>query len=314
MTSQLNVFSFYRFVRLPDFEALQLRIQNMAVDHGLLGTILLANEGINGSVVGTRPDIEEFLESLGDIDSLAGLYGRWTLAVEPPFKRMRVKLRPEIVTLGRPDLDPAEKTGLHVSPDEWNKLLAREDVLLIDTRNDYEIDVGRFPGAINPHTDNFREFPDYIDAELGEYRDRPVAMYCTGGIRCEKAAALMLEKGFSEVYQLQGGVLAYLDEMNEQENQWQGECFVFDSRVAVDAELSPGNYVQCHACRRPLSAADMRSDLYEEGLSCPACHGTIDPEKLTALRERRKQNALRRSRHEAAQNALSGAARKPVGN
>ncbi len=209
---------------------------------------------------------------------------------------MRVRVKKEIVTLGRPDILPHRKTGTYVPPDEWNALIENPDVLVIDTRNHYEVEVGSFPRAIDPGTDSFRQFPEFAKQLAERSRDRPLAMFCTGGIRCEKATALMLELGFEEVYHLQGGILKYLEDMPGAENRWQGECFVFDTRVAVDKDLAEGGYVQCHACRRPLSAEDMESPDYREGVSCPHCVDDVDEERAARLEERRKQVALAEQR------------------
>lgn len=293
MSEELSVFAFYRFTPLRDFESLREPLLQEAKEIGLCGTLLLASEGINGTLCGTRAAIGAYLNSIARIAGLSDIKGRWSGAGKPPFQRMRVKLRNEIVTLGRPDLNPANKTGTHVGPEEWNHLLEQPDVLVIDTRNTYEIEVGTFPGAINPGTTNFREFPDFVEHNAGALRERPVAMFCTGGIRCEKASALLKEIGCESVYQLDGGILGYLESIDDKDNRWQGECFVFDSRVAVDEALSPGNYVQCHACRRPLSAEDLQSPSYEEGISCPSCHGQINAEKMSGLRMRRRQALLR---------------------
>jgi UPF0176 protein len=209
---------------------------------------------------------------------------------------MRVRVKKEIVTLGRPDILPHRKTGTYVPPEEWNDLIENPDVLVIDTRNHYEVEVGTFPRALDPGTDSFRQFPEFAKQLAEASRDRPLAMFCTGGIRCEKATALMLELGFEEVYHLQGGILNYLRDMPEEENRWQGECFVFDTRVAVDKDLAEGGYVQCHACRRPLSAGDLESPDYREGVSCPHCVNEIDEERTARLEERRKQVALAEQR------------------
>ena len=212
---------------------------------------------------------------------------------------MRVRVKKEIVTLGRPDIRPHEGTGEYVPPGEWNALIEDPDVVVVDTRNHYEVEVGTFPRAIDPGTDSFREFTRFA-AELAETsKDRPLAMFCTGGIRCEKATALMLELGFEEVYHLQGGILNYLTEMPADENRWEGECFVFDTRVAVDRDLAEGGYVQCHACRRPLSTEDMGSPHYREGVSCPHCAGELGEDRAARLEERRKQVALAAARGDA---------------
>ena len=217
---------------------------------------------------------------------------------EAPFQRMRIKVKNEIVTLGRPDIAPQAETGKHIEADDWNKLIADPGTLIIDTRNHYEIEVGSFPNAIDPGTDSFQQFPVFAEELAEEDKDRPLAMFCTGGIRCEKATALMLDLGFQEVYQLQGGILNYLENVTDEENQWQGECFVFDKRVAVDRDLAEGGYVQCHACRRPLSSEDLASADYREGVSCPKCIRTLEDDRATRLEERRKQVALARKRGE----------------
>jgi UPF0176 protein len=212
---------------------------------------------------------------------------------------MRVKVKSEIVTLGRPDILPHKKTGTHVSPARWNTLLEDPDVVVIDTRNHYEVEVGSFPRALDPGTDSFREFPDFARTLADTDRERPLAMFCTGGIRCEKATALMLELGFRDVYHLEGGILNYLATMPKVDNRWDGECFVFDTRVAVDRDLAEGGYVQCHACRRPLSTADLESPDYREGISCPQCVNETDDDKRARLEERARQVRLARDRGRA---------------
>jgi UPF0176 protein len=209
---------------------------------------------------------------------------------------MRVKVKNEIVTLGRTDIRPHVRTGKHIAPAEWNRLIERPDTLLIDARNHYEVEIGSFPNARDPGTDNFRQFVGFAEEIARGDTNRPVAMFCTGGIRCEKASALMLQLGFDDVYQLQGGVLNYLEKVDESDNRWNGECFVFDTRVAVDRDLAEGGYVQCHACRRPLSSEELESPLYREGVSCPRCHGGRDDERVQRLEERRKQVALAKER------------------
>ncbi len=295
----MKVASFYRFLDLEDPQGLGSSLQLRCDERGLLGTILLAEEGVNGTLAGSREAVQAVLAWLRGALAVEGpIEARWTDATEAPFRRMRVLLKKEIVTLGRPDIKPQQKTGSHVSPDEWNELMQNPETLLVDTRNHYEVEVGTFPNAIDPGTDSFRQFPKFA-AQLAEAdRDRPLAMFCTGGIRCEKAAALMLELGFKEVYQLAGGILNYLDRVAEEDNRWSGECFVFDSRVAVDRDLAEGGYVQCHACRRPLSSEDLESADYREGVSCPRCINDLDEERAERLEERRRQLLLARMRGE----------------
>ena len=269
----LHVASFYRFKDLTDIANLQAALLALCEQHQLLGTVLLANEGINGTLAGTRSALSAVLAWLSDELALASpLSVRWTQAQTAPFRRLKIRHKNEIVTLGRPDIKPHVATGKHLSAQEWNQLLDDPDTLLIDTRNHYEIEVGTFPSARDAGTDSFREFPAYAEALGPEHRERPVAMFCTGGIRCEKASALMLQLGFKNVHQLEGGILAYLEQTTAEDNHWRGECFVYDSRVAVDKDLSEGGYVQCHACRRPLSSEDLASDKYREGAYRPRCH------------------------------------------
>ncbi len=289
----MKVVSFYRFLDLKNPQSFRDALQTRCEELGLLGTILLAPEGFNGTIVGSAEAVRSVLTWIGERNDIDGeIDARWTDADEAPFRRMRVKLKKEIVTLGRPDILPHKRTGEHVNPGRWNELVANPNVLVIDTRNHYEIEVGTFPGAMDPGNDSFREFPEFAKELAATSTDRPLAMYCTGGIRCEKASALMLELGFDEVYHLQGGILNYLSEVADDENRWQGECFVFDTRVAVDRDLAEGGYVQCHACRRPLSSQDLRSADYREGVSCPHCINEADEDRLARLEERRKQVAL----------------------
>ncbi|MEJ2601849.1 MAG: rhodanese-related sulfurtransferase [Gammaproteobacteria bacterium] len=299
MSGHCHVVSFYRFVSLPAHASLREPLLEAGRSRGLVGTVLLAPEGINATLAGDRAGLTAFLDRLADHKGLQAMQGVWSEADEAPFRRLRVRLRAEIVSLGRPDLDVPALTGERVAPRDWNRLIADPETLVIDTRNRYEIDVGRFPGAIDPGTGSFRDFPGFVAQRLAGDRERPVAMYCTGGIRCEKATAMMRELGFRRVYQLEGGILRYLEEMADSpENRWQGECFVFDSRVAVDQRLAPGHYVQCHACRRPLSPDDLSSSHYRPGVSCPHCHDELEPGRAGRLAERRRQVELAASRGE----------------
>ncbi|WP_082990147.1 oxygen-dependent tRNA uridine(34) hydroxylase TrhO [Woeseia oceani] len=293
----LNVVSFYRFVDVPEPAAIQRNLQALCEKEALLGTVLLADEGFNGTLAGSADGIAAILQWLQDTLQLpTPVDARWTEADAAPFRKLRIRIKNEIVTLGRPDIRPQQRTGQHVSPREWNTLLDDPATLVIDTRNHYEIEVGTFPGALDPGTDSFRQFPEFVEQLDVNDRDRPVAMFCTGGIRCEKASALMQELGFSQVYQLQGGILNYLSTTADDDNRWDGECFVFDSRVAVDRDLAEGGYEQCHACRRPLSADDLQSADYREGVSCPQCINELESERELRLEERRRQVRLARER------------------
>ena len=295
----MKVTSFYRFTDVADPAALKAALQPICEAAGLMGTVLVAPEGVNGTLAGGTGAIRavfDWLEEALDLDT--PVEGRWTDAEDAPFRRMRVRVKKEIVSLGRPDIRPDKKTGTHVGVDEWNALISDPDTLVIDTRNSYEYEVGTFKNAVDPETDSFREFPDYAKKLAETDPTRKLAMFCTGGIRCEKATGLMLELGFDEVFHLQGGILKYLEEVRDEDNLWDGECFVFDTRVAVDRDRAEGGYVQCHACRRPLSSEDLSSPDYREGVSCPKCVGSIEPDRQKRLEERRRQVALAKERGE----------------
>lgn len=295
----MRVAAFYRFLDLEDPPSFARALDGECRAAGLFGTVLVAHEGINATVAGDECDIERVLRFVEwQLGFETRLEPRWTGAAEAPFRRMRVKVKREIVTLGRPDIKPHRRTGRHVAAAEWNTLLDDPALVVVDTRNRYEVEVGSFAGALDPGTDSFREFPDFARALAKEHPERPLAMFCTGGIRCEKATALMLELGFDEVYHLDGGVLGYLEHMREADNRWQGECFVFDKRVVLDRDLAEGSYVQCHACRRPLSPTDRSSPDYREGLSCPRCINALDAAREARLRERAHQIGLARERRE----------------
>lgn len=293
----MKVASFYRFLDLADPAAFRDALAARCEQARLLGTVLVASEGFNGSLSG---EPEHIRATLGWIEQQlqldAPIEARWNDVSEAPFRRLRVRIKREIVTLGRPDIQPHRRTGTYVSGERWNELIDDPDVIVIDTRNHYECEVGTFPGAVDPQTASFRQFPEFAERLAADSTDRPVAMFCTGGIRCEKATALMLELGFDEVYHLQGGILRYLEEMPPENNRWDGECFVFDTRVAVDRELAEGGYVQCHACRRPLGAEDLASPHYREGVSCPKCVDELDADRAARLEERAKQVSLARKR------------------
>jgi UPF0176 protein len=291
-----EVATFYRFVALAGHESMRAPLLAFCEAHAIVGTILLAEEGINATVAGERSALEALLRHLGEDPRLAGLDARWSVSPRSPFRRMKIKLRREIVTLGVPGIRPAERTGRHVPADEWNAILRDPEVLVIDARNDYEIGIGSFANALSPRTRNFRDFPDFVDNELDPRAQPRVAMFCTGGVRCEKASALLLARGFQDVMQLEGGILAYLEQVPVEESLWWGECFVFDDRVAVDGELAPGNYQQCYACRRPVSDEDRRHPHYEAGVSCPACHDQLTARRRDSFAERRRQRQIASAR------------------
>ena len=268
----LIIANFYKFVRLADWQDKQPSLLSYCQEREIKGTILLAQEGINGTIAGSDRGIKEVLNFLRSDPLLADLEVKITAINDHPFQRMKVKLKKEIVTFGVADADPNEKVGIYVQPENWNQLISDPDVVLIDTRNEYEVKIGSFKGAKNPHTTCFKKFPDYVRTNLDSQTYKKVALFCTGGIRCEKATSLMLKEGFEEVYHLKGGILKYLEEVPQEQSMWEGECFVFDERVAVKHGLAQGNYQLCNACGYPISQADKESPLYQENISCPHCH------------------------------------------
>ncbi len=293
------VAAFYKFVRLPDFAQKQHPLLSYCKGQGVRGTILLAAEGINGTIAAaSRQAIDSVLSFLRSDPRLADLEYKESYADSPPFERIKVRLKQEIVTLGLPEVDPNEQVGIYVSPNDWNDLICDPDVTVIDTRNDYEVDIGTFKGAQNPQTRSFRQFPNYICQHLDPTKHKKVALFCTGGIRCEKASSFMLSQGFQEVYHLQGGILKYLEEVPDQESLWQGECFVFDERVAVLHGLAPGIHELCRSCGHPISDADRASLQYEEGISCPYCFEHLTEEKRTRQQARQRQFELNQQRTE----------------
>lgn len=292
------VCALYKFVTLDDFESLREPLLATMLQHQVRGTLLLAREGINGTVAANRESIDALLAWLRSDPRLAELDTKESVTQHPPFMRTKVKLKREIVTMGVEGIDPRQTVGTYVDPKDWNALISDPDVLLIDTRNDYEVEVGTFKGAVNPNTTTFREFPDYVRQTLDSSRHKKVAMFCTGGIRCEKSTAYLKEQGFEEVYHLKGGILNYLEKVPQEETMWQGECFVFDDRVTVNHNLQPGSYDQCHACRMPITEEDKHSGKYQKGVCCPRCHDTLSDEQKARFAERERQIRLARERGE----------------
>jgi UPF0176 protein len=299
--TRLLTAALYKFVDLPDFAALREPLQALCEAHQVKGTLLLAREGINGTIAGPEAGVRAVLAHLRSLPPLAALTHKESWAHKPPFLRMKVRLKKEIVTLGVPELDPNRTAGQYVKPQDWNALLADPDVLVIDTRNDYEVAIGSFKGAINPDIKTFTELPAWLDAQpaLQDGKKPKVAMFCTGGIRCEKSTALMKMRGFDEVYHLEGGILKYLEEVPPEQSAWEGECFVFDERVSVGHGLQPGPYELCRSCRWPLGPQDKASPLYRKGVSCPHCHSLRTPEEKERLAERQRQVELAQARGEA---------------
>ena len=293
-----KIAALYRFVSLPDYESLKAPILAECEKHGLSGTLLLACEGLNGTIAGKPAHVDSFLDWLKAYSVFKDLEVKYSESDQQPFLRMKVKLKKEIVTMGVEGIDPKEVVGTYVEPSDWNSLISDPEVLVVDTRNEYEIEIGTFKNAVNPKTQNFREFPRYVSEQLDRNKHKKIAMFCTGGIRCEKSTALLKGEGFEEVYHLKGGILKYLEEIPKSESLWEGECFVFDSRVAVNHDLNPGQYDQCYGCRYPVTAEDKLSEHYEQGICCPRCYGKLSEDQRLRFSERQKQIELAKARGE----------------
>lgn len=290
------VAALYKFVPLTGLHDMQATLKKTCGANGVCGTLLLAEEGINGTIAGSREGIDAVLRAIRAYPGLKDLEHKESSAQKQPFYRMKVRIKPEIVTLGVPEANPNKAVGTYVSPAEWNEIISDPETVVIDTRNDYEVKIGTFRNAVNPHTETFREFPDWVKNELDPQKHKKVAMFCTGGIRCEKASSLMKQMGFGEVYHLRGGILKYLEKTPAEESLWDGECFVFDQRVSVGHGLAQGSYALCPACRHPISREDAKRPEYAEGVSCPNCHDKTSAEKKARAAERQKQVKLAEQR------------------
>ncbi|MCH2039080.1 MAG: rhodanese-related sulfurtransferase [Saccharospirillaceae bacterium] len=292
------VCAMYKFVTLENFEAIRQPLLDVMTANEVKGTLLLAQEGINGTVASDRKGIDALLDWLQQDERLANIVYKESFDDNMPFYRTKVKLKKEIVTMGVEGIDPKQVVGTYVKPKDWNALISDPDVVLVDTRNDYEVEVGTFKNAIDPRTKTFREFPQYVEDNMNPAKQKKVAMFCTGGIRCEKSTAYMKEQGFEEVYHLEGGILKYLEEVPAEESLWQGECFVFDNRVTVNHQLEKGNYDQCHACRRPITEDDKQSEKYVTGVSCHHCFDEFSEAQKTRFAQRERQMQLAKKRGE----------------
>ncbi len=296
----VQVAAFYGFTAMAELPPLQLELRALAEAGAVRGTILLAEEGVNGTISGPAPGVQAVLARLRQLPGLAGLEAKFSEAPQQAFHRLKVRIKREIVTMGCPTVKPAEQVGTYVPPQQWDSLIRDPDVLVVDTRNAYEVAVGTFAGAIDPGTESFREFPAWVEQELRplveQRQPKAIAMSCTGGIRCEKSTAYLLQQGFENVHHLQGGILRYLEEMPEQGSSWQGECFVFDQRVSVNHQLEPGSYSLCHACGLPLSPADRELASYCEGVSCRHCLERFSDTDRARFAERQHQMRLARER------------------
>ncbi|WP_170451616.1 oxygen-dependent tRNA uridine(34) hydroxylase TrhO [Ruegeria arenilitoris] len=293
-----TIAALYHFTRFADPDALRVPLLELCHAQSVKGTLLLANEGINGTIAGPRAGIDAVLAHILALPGCADLEWKEATASQPPFGKMKVRLKKEIVTMGQPDVDPRARTGHYVEPQDWNDLIRSDDVVVIDTRNDYEVSIGTFDGAIDPKTASFRDFPAWWEQNRHRFHNKRVAMFCTGGIRCEKSTNYLLGQGVEDVYHLKGGILRYLEEVPPEDSAWKGECFVFDNRVSVGHGLVEGPHQLCHGCRRPILPQDMKRPEYEHGVSCHQCiHETSEADKAR-FRERQKQIALARARGE----------------
>lgn len=290
------VAALYQFIELPNYQELRTPLKAFCEVHGVKGTLLLANEGINGTIAGSRIGIDTVIKYLKTIGPFQNLEYKESKAKTMPFMRLKIKLKKEIVTFGVSAANPTQMVGTYVAPDAWNSLISRPDVITIDTRNDYEVMIGAFKGAVNPKTATFKDFINYAEKNLIQHKDKPIAMYCTGGIRCERSTSYLKALGFKEVYHLKGGILKYLEEIPEEKSLWEGECFVFDQRVAVKHDLEGGSYDMCFGCRMPINDQDKASDHFLEGVHCPHCYNSHKEEHYVRVSERQKQIQLAKSR------------------
>ena len=297
--SNYLVAAMYKFVSLPDFVELQQPILQCCKANQVVGTILLADEGINGTVAGPENGVKALLSFLRADERFKNLEHKESWAADNPFHRMKVRLKKEIVTMGVEDISPVHQAGEYVDPQDWNELISDPDVLVIDTRNDYEVSIGTFKGAVDPKTTSFREFPEWFRAQKDLHKKPKIAMFCTGGIRCEKSTSFLKAEGFEDVFHLDGGILKYLETIPEEESLWEGECFVFDQRVSVGHGLKQGPYDLCHACRHPITEEDKKAETYMPGISCPGCHDKLSEDQRLRFSERRRQIELAKSRGEA---------------
>ena len=293
-----TIAALYHFTRFQDPAALQGPLKDLCLSQGVTGSLLLAGEGINGTIAGSRAGIDAVLAHIRALPGCADLEWKESSAQDQPFGRMKVRLKKEIVTMGQPDVDPRARVGHYVDPADWNALIQSPDVAVIDTRNDYEVAIGTFEGAVDPKTESFRDFPAWWEANKDRFHNKRIAMFCTGGIRCEKSTNFLIGQGVEDVYHLKGGILKYLEEVPQEDSTWQGECFVFDGRVSVGHGLAEGPHKLCHACRRPILPEDRARPEYEEGVSCHLCIDETSEADKNRFRERQKQIALAKARGE----------------
>jgi len=298
--NEILVAALYKFVEISDLLSLQDNLYNICEENNIMGTILIADEGINGTISGKHNEIKETISSLTSDDRFSNIEIKYSSTDKQPFHRMKVRLKKEIVTIGLPGINPNKKVGRYVKPEDWNELISDPNVVVIDTRNKYETKIGSFQNALNPETSSFREFPDWVKKfkNSEDNTNKKIAMFCTGGIRCEKASSLMKEEGFEDVYHLQGGILKYLETVDKENSLWNGECFVFDQRVCLTDELEVGSYKMCFACRMPITEEEMQNEKYIEGISCIYCYDKTSEEKKERFGSRQKQILLAKERGE----------------
>ena len=296
--STICVAAFYHFSRLDDYKDIQPRLLKECLSEDIMGTVLLAREGINGTLAGSGKNITNILNYIRSDCRLLNLVHKVSYTEKRPFLRMKVRLKKEIITMGIPGINPENIVGTYVKPADWNNLISDPDVVVIDTRNEYEIEIGSFSNSVNPKTTSFREFPEWVNKNHSLLSDKKIAMFCTGGIRCEKSTDYLKEKGYKEVYHLEGGILKYFEETSSENSLWKGECFVFDERVSVGHDLVVGNYDLCHACRHAISTEDKASPLFELGISCPKCFQITSVDQKKRFTERQKQMDLAEARNE----------------
>ena len=300
--NNICIISFYKFVTILNLEELKIQIENICSKFDTKGTILIAPEGINGTIEGSKNNIEKFLETLKNNKKFSDIIPKYSYSSKDSFNRMKVRLKKEIVTIGNTEVNPNKYIGKYIEPNDWNELISDPNTILIDTRNEYEVAIGTFKGAINPKTKSFRDLPNWIKNNLenedDDYKDKKIAMFCTGGIRCEKSTSYLVQKGFTNVSHLKGGILKYLENIPKKKSLWDGECFVFDQRVSVAEELKPGSYLMCHGCRMPLKPEDTKLKSYIHGVSCKYCHNKKSAESKKRYADRQKQINLALERGE----------------
>ena len=300
--NNICIISFYKFVKILDLENIKKQIENICYKCDTKGTILIASEGINGTIEGAHHNIKKFLEQLKNDKKFSDIIPKYSYSSKDSFNRMKIRLKKEIVTIGNTKVNPNKYIGKYIDPDNWNEFISDPNTILIDTRNDYEVSIGTFKGAINPKTKSFRDLPNWIKNNLentnDDYKNKKIAMFCTGGIRCEKSTSYLVQKGFTNVSHLKGGILKYLENVPKKKSLWNGECFVFDQRVSVAEELKPGSYLMCHGCRMPLKPDDTKLKSYIHGVSCKYCHNTKSAERKKRYAERQKQINLALKRGE----------------